>query len=243
MTVRITGWRPTPAQLIAGALVVGGVLLTAVNWGFLTLVAAGAFGPGVLRELGILRDQDEFQRRAAHRAGYHAYLAGGLLAFLLVAYLRSGERYLEQPEELATVFLAVLWFTWFLSSLIGYWGRRPTAFRVLLIFGCAWLLFNVLGNLEHPMALVMQSLLAAPFFALAWSSRRWPRATGVLLLLAAAFFCRFFGLHEILPDRIHRLTTGILFLGPLVAAGVALLTASADTPHETDTPQDGETGT
>lgn len=228
MAVRIAGWRPTPVGLVAGALVIGGFWLTALSWGYLAVVAAGVFGPGLLREMGILRDQDEFQRRAAHRAGYHAYLAGGLLAFLLVAYLRSGERYLEQPEELATVFLAVLWFTWFLSSLIGFWGRRRTAFLVLITFGCAWLLFNVLGNLAHPLALLMQSLIAVPFFALAWGARRWPRATGVLLLLAAAFFCRFFGLHEILPGQIHRLTTGVFLLGPLVGSGVALLTASAD---------------
>jgi hypothetical protein len=86
-------------------VVVLGFLLTGVSWGFLTLVALGTFGPGILRELGWLKDKDEFERRAARRAGYHAYLVGGFVTFLLVAYLRSGERSIEHPGELVTLIL------------------------------------------------------------------------------------------------------------------------------------------
>jgi MFS family permease len=209
----------------AGALVLGGLLLTRVSWGFLAIAALGAFGPGILRELGILRDQDEFQRRAAHRAGYHAYLAGGSLAFLLIAYLRSGQRNLEHPEELATVFLSLLWFTWLLSSLIGHWGRRRTAFRILMIFGGLWLIFNVLSGWGNLIGVLMQSLLALPFFALAFLSRRWPRIAGAVLLLATAFFFTFFNMHEILSGKLERTTVFVLFLGPLLGSGLALLTS------------------
>lgn len=45
-------WRPTRTNLIAGGLVIGGFLLTEVNWWFFLLAAAGTFGPGILRELG-----------------------------------------------------------------------------------------------------------------------------------------------------------------------------------------------
>jgi len=48
-------------------------------------MGVGAFGPGILRELGWLKDQDEFQRRAAHRAGYHAFAVTGLVAFFIYA--------------------------------------------------------------------------------------------------------------------------------------------------------------
>ncbi len=71
---------PLPG-LIAGGLVILGLLLMAfVSEGLLVVAGLGAFGPGILRELGWLKDQDEFQRQAAHRAGYHAYLIVSAIA-------------------------------------------------------------------------------------------------------------------------------------------------------------------
>ena len=74
-------WRPTTTNLVAGSIVLAGFLLTEVNWWFLLLAAVGTFGPGLLRETGWLHDKDEFQQRAEHRAGYHAFLTVGLVAF------------------------------------------------------------------------------------------------------------------------------------------------------------------
>ena len=74
-------WRPSPVTVIAAALVIGGMALTGVNWGFVGLVGLGTFGPGVLRELGWLRDKDEWQLRAAQRAG-----AAGLRWFLVAVH-------------------------------------------------------------------------------------------------------------------------------------------------------------
>ena len=88
-------WQPTRTTLIAGAIVIAGFALSGLSWWFFLLVAAGALGPGILRETGWLSDKDEFQRQADHRAGYHAFLTVGLLAFVLVAYIRSGERNVE----------------------------------------------------------------------------------------------------------------------------------------------------
>ncbi|MCK9995691.1 MAG: hypothetical protein KAH56_05335 [Candidatus Krumholzibacteria bacterium] len=167
--------RPTVATLVGAVLVILGFLLAIIDWRFLALSALGTFGPGILREWGWVKDKDEFQMQAVHRAGYHAYLAGGLTAFMLVGIIRSAGEAVEHAGELVTVVLAVLWFTWLLSSLYSYWGPRRTVSRILLIFGSVWLLFNVIANIGHGgMALVMQSLLAAPFFLLAWVSRRWP---------------------------------------------------------------------
>jgi hypothetical protein len=218
-------WRTSPASLIGGVLVIAGFFLTEVSWWFLAMSGVGAFGPGLLRELGWLRDQDEFQRRAAHRAGYHAFLVTGLATFVLYAYTRSGGR-LEKPEELSLVYLALLCFTWMFSSLFSYWGPHRTAFRILIIFGSAWGIFNVLGNLTSPVAMLMQLLVTtAPFFVLAYLSRRWPWIAGLLLIALSLFFTGyyFYPGHFTRLAFLVKLSTVVLFIGPLVASGVALL--------------------
>ncbi len=219
-------WRPSPATLIAGGVVLlGFVLAQWYRWGFIALIGIGTFGPGILRELGWLNDQDEFQRRAAHRAGYHAFIVTGLAAFLIYAYTRSGDT-LKEAEELSLVYIALLWFTWMFSSLFTYWGPHKTALRVLLVFGCVWGVFNIIGNLRNPVAMVMQLLVTtAPFFVLAYVSRRWPRVAGGLLVALSVFFLMvYFGTARF--DRLLflvKIATAVLFVGPLLASGVALL--------------------
>lgn len=219
-------WRPSPATLIAGGVVLlGFVLAQWYRWGFIALIGIGTFGPGILRELGWLNDQDEFQRRAANRAGYHAFIVTGLAAFLIYAYTRSGDT-LKEAEELSLVYIALLWFTWMFSSLFTYWGPHKTALRVLLVFGCVWGVFNIIGNLRNPVAMVMQLLVTtAPFFVLAYVSRRWPRVAGGLLVALSVFFLMvYFGTARF--DRLLflvKIATAVLFVGPLLASGVALL--------------------
>jgi hypothetical protein len=230
------GWRPTKATLIAAALIILGMVLADINWGFLFLVGLGMLGPGLLRELGWLKDQDEFQRQAARRAGYHAFLVTGFLAFFLVGLLRSGYKGIKDPEEVVSLLLVVLWFTWVLSSLLGYWGPKRTARTILITFGIFWLLFNIVGNLYSFTALVMQSLVAVPFFVLALAARRWPKVAGVLLIAASGFFFYFFGLYRIFGSEPLARGRGfviVLFFGPLFASGVALLRCgSSDDPKE-----------
>ena len=219
-------WQPTHATLIAGVVVLLGFGLSEISWVFLSLAALGTFGPGILREMGILNDQDEFQRRADRHAGYHAFLTAGFFTFLLVSYLRSGDRNVEEPEVAVSLILAVLWFTWFLSSLLSYWGPQKTVSRVLVAFGCVWLLFNVVGNLTDPIALIMQSLLSAPFFLLAYVAKKWPKIAGVILIAVSAFFFYFFHLYEIFgpnPLEKGRGMVIVLFMGPLLVSGIILL--------------------
>lgn len=218
-------WRPSRVGVISGSLVILGFLLTEVNWGFLALSAVGTFGPGMLREMGWLRDKDEFQRRAAYRAGYHAYIITGFVAFLFIAYVRSGDRTLKNAEELSTFYLALLWFTWMFSSLTSYWGAHKTAFRILIIFGSGWGVFNILGDLAHPVAMIMQLLVTtSPFFILAYASRRWPRVAGAVLLVASIFFVWF--IHRFQPPQQSFVVSAgvlVLFVGPLFTSGLALL--------------------
>jgi O-antigen ligase len=91
--------RFSPAALASCALVVAGLILgTTVDMAWMLLFAMGVFGPVLLREFGILRDRDEFQREAAFRAGYRAYLIGGaFLAGVLIAKSR-GHANLEHDQ-------------------------------------------------------------------------------------------------------------------------------------------------
>lgn len=221
------GWRRPPlATLIAGVLFTAGLLLSGFDWAFLALSAVAAFAPGILRELGVLRDKDEFQLEAARRAGYHAYLAGGLFTFLMIAWYRSSEPNVKYPDAFLDATLIVMWFTWLLSSLFAFWGRVRTAVTILVIFGGVWLIFNLGSHMGQFLTTLMQSLLAMPFFLAAVLARIWPRFTGVLLLAASVFFFRLFGLGEVFagdPTLKGRIPVIVLFIGPLVASGIALL--------------------
>lgn len=215
--------------LASTALAVGGLLLAAVTpWAYL-VVAAAMFGPGLLRESGWLRDHDEFQRQAAHRAGYHAFLAAGFAAFAVFAFLRSGGRAAPDAADAPALIAAVLWFTWALSSLVTYWGAEIAATRLLRGFGTLWLGFAIVANTGSEWtgwsALAIHALLALPFFGLAWAAPRNPRAAGAALLAAAVAACWLLGLPG--NPNLGLLTRGftlVLFVGPLVASGVALLT-------------------
>lgn len=226
---RLRTWRfPSLVLCTATALVIGGFLLSGISWWFLLLSGLGAFGPGVLRELGLLRDKDEFQVQAARRAGYHAFLATGLTAFLLVAALRATEQTIRDPEELSTFLLAVLGFTWILSSLLGYWGAKKGARIVLYVLGTCWLIFIVASNTGQEWGgigqLLISSLIALPFFILAVLSRFYPRIAGALLLLASAGFMEFFGFFR--QEEFSIVTqaiTFLMFIGPLLGAGFALV--------------------
>ncbi len=229
------GWsRPTPVGLIAGAVVIAGFLLSGIDWGFIALVGLGTFGPGILRELGWLQDKDEFQMQAARRAGYHGFLAAGLVAFLLMAYYRSNETLTGDPGPPVELVLAVLWFTWLLSSLLAYWGPQRMATRILLIFGGAWLVFVIMSGIEEGSLLgfIMGSLVTLPFFGMVWLAGRWPKVAGLALIAFSAFFFYFFGLYEVVTDPFGkgRAMVIIFFIGPLLTSGLALLGAESEDP-------------
>lgn len=213
------------ATLFGGGLAIAGLLLTSVHFGFLALAGVGIFGPGFLREAGWLRDQDEFQRRAAQRAAYHAFLLTGMLAFALYAYSRAGGT-LAKAEELSLVYIACLCLTWMFSSLFSFWGPRTAAFRILVTFGIAWGIFNVLGDLQSPLGMLMQLLVTtAPFFVLAFASRKWPRLSGALLLAIslALLVWYFYPGHASRMPLLVKVSTAMLFLGPLAASGAVLV--------------------
>lgn len=233
--------QPPLPGLIAAALVAVGVLLWMfVSKSFLFVAGIGVVGPGILRELGWLKDHDEFQRQAAHRAGYHAYLVGGLVAALVY----SADRWqpsLRDSSDLLLNIMVVLWLAWMFSALLRYWGARKTASRVLIAFGSFWALFviaSLMGESGQPKAdisiwemllgvLVGTSVISA-FFVPAWTAFRWPRPTGRILLLITLLFFVVFTTPALGrsggPPVWTRLLTSSLLLGPLLVSAIALLT-------------------
>ncbi len=229
-------WAPRLPGLIAGGLVALGLLLsTFMGWGFLFVAGLGAFGPGILRELGWLRDQDEFQRQAAHRAGYHAYLIGGLATVLIVAGLRWSGTEVEVSSEWIVLIMVVLWMTWLFSSLLAYWGAPKTASRVLMVFGSFWAVFVLahlvsepprLSDPESLLGLLMGIVFVGPWFLLAYTAGRRPRLTGILLLAVAVAFLVITAPTGSFLKLSTILVTDALLVVPLIASGIALLRES-----------------
>ena len=230
---RVNRIPPLPG-LVAGGLVVLGLLLSMfVADGFLILAGLGAFGPGMLRELGWLKDKDEFQRRTAYRAGYIAYLIGGLAAVVAISVLKWQDADLGSAAEWLELVLVILWMTWLFVSMLSYWGARKTATRVLTVFGSFWAVFvgaMIVGTLLGPEKLVLVGVLmglvfVAPFFILAWTAGRWPRPTGAILVVVAALFLLItapnFAARSLEWSSI--LLTATLLVVPMVSCGIALL--------------------
>jgi hypothetical protein len=237
MNTQRIGWR-WPALgsrwplsgIVATLLVVSGLLLgVTVHMGFMILFAAGAFGPGVLRQLGLLDDLDELQKDAAAKSGLRAYLVTGILLMAVVVADNwhrlsiGGERI---PAAPAVIVMLVVYYA---SYCLSFWDARKAVSLVLLTFGVLWLVFVALSHAGEPLALVGESLIVAgPFILGAILCRRWPKTIGLLLLAASMWSIHFFNM---LPrsaarseDVLKNSFTFMLIPLPLTIAGVALLT-------------------
>jgi len=218
------------ATIFAGILVVVGALLAVtVDMLFLLVFAAGVFGPGALRELGVLKDQDEFQREASRAAGFRAYLAAGLFASAWLAVAQRGTANLDSELALSvSQVLILLIVVWLLSALFGYWGAKRATSRILLTFGSFWLAFVALSHLTEPATLFMEALVTVPFFVLAWTARHWPRSTGIALVSVGVFFFFAFDMYEAFQSRMNAWPVVLTMFLPLMACGLGLLGVGPD---------------
>jgi hypothetical protein len=234
-----TRTRVSPAGLIALVLVVVGLLFgTTVHMGFMTLMAIGAFGPGVLRQFGLLNDLDEFQKEAAAKSGLRAYLCSGFL--LMAVVVAENWHHLSLGGDLvpASTVVIVMLVVYYSSYCLSFWDTHKAVSRVLLAFGLFWLAFVVLSHAGEPLALLLGVLaVPAPFVIGAILCRRWPRIVGILLLAASVWSIFFF---HMLPfgaagsgEILQRAFTLVLIPLPLTVAGVALI-ADGMRPEEHD---------
>ncbi|MBK6736183.1 MAG: hypothetical protein IPG61_19370 [bacterium] len=182
--------RETPRRLPSiDAIAFGiGVVALAGTWLYPRLEVAFAlavFLPSVLREIGWLKDADEWTMGVTRRAGFHALLAVAVLLFAgrlgpNVSAAFSG----ETPRKLLVEVFAV-------SYLLQYWGARAGTFRLLLgasVLTAASISIVLTGSFaERTTAAAGFVLLAAAGLAgLAFLARRAPRVTGWLLLALCA---------------------------------------------------------
>lgn len=109
-------WRPSRTSLIAGAIVVAGFWLSSVSWWFFLLVGIGTFGPGLLREFGVLNDRDDvfaiLSNLGSEWTGWTALLLHPLIAlpFFGLAWL---SRRWPRIAGLLLLALAVFFFRFF----------------------------------------------------------------------------------------------------------------------------------
>jgi len=215
----------SPVGIIAGTLVfLGAILAATVDMRFMLLTGIGAFGPGFLRELRLLKDQDEFARLASYKAGYYASLFAGSTAIVLISILKAGKVNLDGESQAFAIILAVIWLVSIFASLYRYWGVKKAVFRILIIFGSLWFVFVLLSHANEPLTALMESLVVLPFFILAWVSLHWPRVAGALIVTLGIFCFFLFRMYQF--DRIGFMSTFLtflLFICPLLVAGLALL--------------------
>ncbi len=194
---------------------------------FIMLVAVGAFGPGVLRQFGLLRYQDEFQRQVSLTAGYHAYLTAGVyaVAILLLKPWMEVNSLIEAGKFSADSILLVMLITYMFSYLFQFWGAPVAVFRILLTVGGFLLVFvgTAAISFDFPITEVVKgSLLAIPVIILAVLSRRFPLACGILLIAGGAALLAIGRLQPVpVPQmtEIYRLIAAV----PILLSGIGLL--------------------
>jgi hypothetical protein len=197
------------------------------------LMAIGAFGPGVLRQVGWLNDLDEFQKEAAAKAGLRAYLAGAI--FLMVVLIAQSWHRLDFGNDQipASTVVTVMLVVYYASYCLSFWDARKAVSRVLLAFGLFWLAFIVLSHASEPGALLMEGLaVPGPFILCAILCRWWPRVVGLVLLgisVWAIFFFHMLPIGEADPERVFEKVFIIVLIPlPLAVSGVALFTSGSE---------------
>lgn len=103
---------------------------------------------------------------------------------------------------------------------------------VLGAFGAFWLVFvaaTLIGDAmsmearDMLLGLAMGTLVVAPFFGLGWTARRWPRATGIGLLVVSVALLAIFGRRKPGLEWSTTAMTALLLGGPFLVCGLALL--------------------
>jgi len=193
------------------------------------LIVIGLFGPGVLRELGVLKDQDEYQAGAARRAGHRAFLAGGVTILLLIHFKPWPDgppMSSEMPViPLSTVILVML-LTYLCSYLLEYWGARRGAAAILgtmAVIGAVGAALDELPDLWH---FLVDLRFTAGFLLGIAISRRYPQVAGLYLFVVVfLILINHFAFPATDPSRLMLLA--VLVLPPL-AAGIAVIKESAN---------------
>lgn len=247
--MRKSGQRLLTADRIGISLVALGVLADQFGFDSVQLVGLGVFGPSLLRELGLLRDGDEFTRHAVYRACFHALLLNVLLLVVFMrAFFIGGFPSGSSDWNLLLANMSFLYHVsltvFAISYVVQYWGVQLGISRVLsglsVIAGLSIFrdaIHHFIFSLDLPAwgAWSEISLIACMvFLVLAQVVSRRPRVGGILLLgvLFLALVGVGFGIVSLqtIPDTdgkrvmVQLLTTTFVFSTAVFGSmGVALL--------------------
>ncbi len=187
------GRRLPSADWVAVGLAALGLILGRISVPFSGLVGLAVFGPAALREVGLLRDSDEWQRGITHRAGFHAALALGVFVFLhriLPAFEWQYPQFYSGPGHWfdPTFLWQTLIIVFLVSYLIQYWGPVQGPARILMGFSGFLAIDNLVLAVRHGMwTNVLPGLISAGvMMALGLAAQRWPRVMGGVLLVICA---------------------------------------------------------
>jgi hypothetical protein len=154
------------------------------------VIALAVLAPSALRELGLLRDGDEWSAGIMHRAGFHGLLVVAALVTLNQLLSRIG--LLDpgwgtiRPFDIDTIGKTVVW-VFLVSSLIQYWGAREGVFRILLIVALVYLtqllMFTRYDNPQWGITLLGTGIHTVVVVGLAMLVRHRPLAGGIMLLV------------------------------------------------------------
>lgn len=180
---------------LAVGLATVGFILGRLHFPWSGLFGLAVFGPFLFRELGWLKDSDEWQRGIMHRAGFHTMLAMALFVFLNRVLPRFQYQYPEMHDGLGTWFnVHFLWQTlvlvFLVSYLLQYWGAAKGVSRVLIGFACVQVIEISIGMARGPwnLAIFLAFLgIAGLILLLAWFASRYPRPAGFALLAIMLF--------------------------------------------------------
>ncbi|MCP4571611.1 MAG: hypothetical protein GY838_04605 [bacterium] len=181
------------ADWIAFGIGVVALCLQYVHTVGIGLVSLAVFAPSLLREVGLLRDTDEWSRGIMHRAGFHGLLAVAGLYILGYAVSALGlfvpSPDLPQPLNDEIFRKAMVW-VFLVSYLIQYWGAREGVFRILLVSALASVLGTVtvltVNRQEWDFwnkGLLGVAVFSTLFVGVAFLTRRYPRTGGGVLLI------------------------------------------------------------
>ena len=192
--MRKSGQRLLTADRIGIGLVIIGLAANRLSIFTLGLLGLGIFGPPLLRELGLLKDGDDYTRRAMHRAGFHTMI-------LIVALLTANRILANYADSLPAAWghhglffdleflvqLSLVVFT--VSYVVQYLGPRQGVARVFAGLGLftalqavGWLFMGSATSSDSLMVSLTTLLIGAVFGGLAVLVAKKPRIGGGVLL-------------------------------------------------------------